>query len=304
MNRTWPEGIVDTHVHTAPDVIPRLMTDSELARAVDEAGYRAVVLKSHHTVTAARATMAQEHAVSAQILGGAVLNVQATGGINPYAVQTALQLGGRVIWMPTITSANQIRHAAEKGISSGNLRQLGSIEGDGISVLDAEGRPTADVCAVLDHIAAAGATLATGHISAAEIMQVVPEARRRGVPNVLITHPEHSCVRLGLDDQLQLAELGGVWFERVYAITLPSSDDVPLDVFAEAIRTVGVDSTVMATDFGQAHNVSPVVGLQQYVDGMRERGFTQADIEAMTVQNPTAALALDGPPAPAAGVGT
>jgi GNAT superfamily N-acetyltransferase len=297
MSRTWPDGMVDTHVHTAPDVIPRLMTDSELARAVDEAGYRAVVLKSHHNVTAARAAMAQEHAVSAQILGGAVLNVQATGGINPYAVQTALLLGGRVIWLPTITSANQIRHAAEKGISSGNLKRLGTIEGHGLSVLDDEGRATADVCRVLDLIAQAGATLATGHIGPAEIMQVVPEARRRGVPNVLITHPEHSCVGLGLDDQLQLAELGGVWFERVFAITLPSSDEVPVDAIAEAVRTVGVDSTVMATDFGQAHNVSPVLGMQQYVDAMRARGFTQADIEAMTVANPTAALALDAPAA-------
>jgi len=295
MNRTWPEGIVDTHVHTAPDVIPRLMTDSEFARATDEAGYRAVVLKSHHTVTAARATMAQEHAATTQILGGAVLNVQATGGINPHAVDTVLTLGGRVIWLPTITSSNQIRHIAEKGSSSGNLTALGSIGGKGLSCIDDEGRPTEDVCAVLDLIAAAGATLATGHIGVPEIMAVVPEARRRGVPNVLITHPEHDCVGLGLEDQLQLAELGGVWFERVFALTLPTSVDVPLDVYAENIRTVGVDSTVMATDFGQTHNVSPVVGLQQYVAGMRDRGFSQADIEAMTVANPSAALALDAP---------
>ncbi|WNV74182.1 DUF6282 family protein [Geodermatophilus sp. DSM 44513] len=299
MNRTWPAGLVDTHVHTAPDVIPRLMTDSELARAVDEAGYRAVVLKSHHTVTAARATMAQEHATETQVLGGVVLNVQATGGINPHAVDTVLRLGGRVVWLPTITAANQVRHAAEKGIASGNLARLGSIEGPGLSVLDDEGRPTADVCQVLDLIAAAGATLATGHIGPAEIVRVVPEARRRGVPNVLVTHPEHSCVGLGLDDQLQLAELGGVWFERVFAVTLPTSDEVPLERIAEAVRTVGVDSTVMATDFGQAHNVSPVVGLQQYVEAMRARGFTHADVEAMTVHNPTAALALDAPAATA-----
>lgn len=295
MNRTWPAGLVDTHVHTAPDVVPRSMSDSQLARAVDEAGYRAVVLKSHHTVTAARATMAQEHAHEAQILGGAVLNVQATGGVNPHAVDTVLKLGGRVIWLPTITSANQVRHAAEVGIASGSLRALGSIDGPGLDMLDDEGRPTAEVCQVLDRIAAAGATLATGHISPAEIMQVVPEARRRGVPNVLITHPEHSCVGLGLDQQLELAELGGVWFERVFVITLPTSDQVPLERVAEAIRTVGIDSTVMATDFGQAHNVSPIVGFQQYIAAMRERGFSQADIEAMTVANPTAALALDAP---------
>lgn len=292
MNRSWPAGIVDTHVHTAPDVVPRLMTDSELARAADEAGYRAVVLKSHHTVTAARATMAQEHVDEVQMLGGVVLNLHATGGINAYAVEAALKLGAKVVWMPTFTSANQIRYAAEFGIKSSNLRRLGTIEGDGIAVVDDEGRPTAEVCKVLDLLAEAGATLATGHISPAEIMQVVPQARRRGVQNVLITHPELHCVGLGLDEQLQLAELGGVWFERVFAVTLATSDDVPVSHIAESVRTVGVDTTVMATDFGQPHNVSPVLGLQQYVEQMRGQGFSQDEIEAMTVHNPAAALAL------------
>lgn len=49
----------------------------------------------------------------------------------------------------------------------------------------------------------------------------------------------------------------------------------------------------MATDLGQAHNVSPVLGLRQDVDAMRERGFSQADIEAMTVAHPMDGLALD-----------
>lgn len=291
-NRTWPAGIVDTHVHTAPDVLPRLLTDSELARAVDEAEYRAVVLKSHHTVTAARATMAQEHAVTAQVLGGVVLNLHATGGINPLAVSTALALGARVVWMPTFTSASQLRYAREVGVRSGNLQRLGTVEGPGVEVLDVEGEPTGDVLAVLDLVAAAGATLATGHLGPTEIMRLVPEARRRGVQQVLITHPELHCVGLGLTDQLALAELGGVWFERVFAVTLPTSDEVPLDTIAEAVRTVGVDTTVLATDLGQAHNVSPVVGLLQYVDALRDRGFSQDDIETMTVRNPSAALAL------------
>jgi hypothetical protein len=293
MNRSWPRDLVDTHVHTAPDVVPRLMTDSEFARAADEAGYRAVVLKSHHTVTAARATMAQEHAAQTQIFGGAVLNLHATGGINPYAVQTALQLGAKVIWMPTFTAANQIRYATEVGIKSGNLKRLGTIEGSGIAVLDEQGRPTEDVRKVLDLIADAGATLATGHISPAEIMQIVPEARGRGVRNVLITHPELLCVGLGIDDQLRLAELSGVWFERALSVTMPSGDDVPIEQIADAVRTVGVASTVLATDFGQAHNMSPVEGLRHYIDTMRSLGFSQYDLELMTAHNPAAALAMD-----------
>lgn len=302
-NRTWPTGIVDTHIHTSPDVVPRLMNDLEVARGADDAGYRAVVLKSHHSVTAARATIAEEHTTETRVLGGVVMNLHATGGINPYAVEAALALGARVVWLPTFTSANQIRYGREHGIKSGNLRALGTIEGDGVAVLDDRGEPLPAVCEVLDLVAAAGATLATGHVSPRDIMRIVPEARRRGVANVIVTHPELRCVGLGIDEQVELAALDNVWFERVLAVTLPTSDDVPIDDIAAAVRTVGVDSTIMATDFGQPHNASPIVGLRQYIDKMLDLGFSTDDVEAMTVANPSAALALDAAPTSAANDG-
>lgn len=294
-NRRWPAGIVDTHVHSAPDVVPRLLDDGQVVRQADEAAYRAVVLKSHHTVTAARATMAEQGADETRAFGGVVLNLHATGGINRYAVDAALKLGAKVVWLPTITAANQIRYGRQVGIASGNLRALGTIDGDGLSVLDDEGNPTAELCRVLDLMAEAGATLATGHVSPEESLVVVPEARRRGVPNVIVTHPELRCIGMSIEQQLELAQLENVWFERVLAVTLPTSDDVPMAEIAESVRTVGVSSTIMATDFGQAHNAPPVAGLKVYIDRMRELGFSQDDLEAMTAVNPSAALSLDGP---------
>lgn len=293
MKRNWPTGIVDTHVHSSPDVIPRLMSDSEVARAVDEAGYRAVVLKSHHTLTSARATMAEEHTEDARAYGGVVLNYHATGGLNPLAVDTALKLGARTVWLPTITSSNQIRFGKEVGIKSHGLKSLGTIEGHGIDVLDENGKPTKDLCDVLDLIADSDAALATGHISAAEVMIVAPEARRRGVRHVIVTHPELACVGMSVEDQLVLAEMDGLWFERVYGVTMPKSDHLPIEVLAQSVKTVGVESTIMATDFGQAHNPSPVVGLQSYIEDMRGQGFNQDQIEAMTCANPARALSLD-----------
>ncbi len=290
--RAWPAGIIDTHVHTAPDVLPRLLDDHEAAQDADRAGYRAMVLKSHHTVTAARATMQQRHVQDVEVLGGVVMNIHATGGINPYAIDSALKLGARVVWMPTITSSNQIRYGREVGIKSSNLKHLGTIKGDGLDVLDEEGHATADLCEVLDLIAAAGATLATGHIAASESMVVVPEARRRGVPNVIVTHPELLCISMTVEQQLELAQLGGVYFERVLSCTMPSSDGIPMSQLAEAARTVGTDTTIMASDFGQAHNVAPVEGLKNYIAEMRGFGFTQDELEQMTSVNPGRALSL------------
>lgn len=290
--RAWPAGIIDTHVHTAPDALPRRQDDYEMAQDADRAEYRAIVLKSHHTVTAARATMQQRHVQDVQVFGGVVMNVHATGGINPYAIEVALKLGAKVVWMPTITSSNQIRYGREVGIKSSNLKHLGTIEGDGLDVLDAEGRPTADLCKVFDLMAEAGATLATGHISAAESMVVIPEARRRGVKNVIVTHPELLCISMTIEQQLELAQLGGVYFERVLSCTMPSSDGIPMTVLAEAARTVGIETTIMASDFGQAHNVPPVEGLKSYIAQMRDLGFTQDQLETMTALNPGRALSL------------
>ena len=42
-----------------------------------------------------------------QILGSVTLN-DAVGGLNPFAVEAALDLGARVIWMPTISAQNHI----------------------------------------------------------------------------------------------------------------------------------------------------------------------------------------------------
>jgi hypothetical protein len=289
-----PPGVVDTHVHTAPDVVPRRVNDVEMARKADAAGYRALVLKSHHTITAPRATLAEEHTTATRVYGGIVLNIHATGGINPSAVETALRLGARVVWLPTFTSANQVRHVRAEGVTSENLRALGHVDGDGVEVLASDGTPLPAVLECLDLIAAHGATLATGHVGPREILTLVPEATRRGVRNVIVTHPEHSVVGLSIEQQLELAEHPGVWFERVVVVTLPTSEAYPLDGIAESIRTVGASSTIMATDLGQPRNPDPVDGLRAYVDGLRDPGFSRDDIELMTCANPARALHLDG----------
>jgi hypothetical protein len=211
----------------------------------------------------------------------------------PLAVETALRLGARVVWLPTFTAANQVRRVREAGTTSDNLKALGRVEGDGVEVLAADGTPLPAVLECLDLIAAHGATLATGHVGPREILALVPEATRRGVPNVIVTHPEHSVVGLSVEQQLELAEHPGVWFERVAVVTLATSEAYPLDGIAENIRTVGASSTILATDLGQATNPDPVDGLRAYIDGLRERGFGQDDIELMVCANPARALAMD-----------
>lgn len=97
-------GLIDLHIHSAPDVRARLLDDAAVARQAADAGMRAIVLKSHVTVTADRATLAERATGGAiRVFGGVALN-RPVGGLNPFAVRTALQLGGRIVWLPTASA--------------------------------------------------------------------------------------------------------------------------------------------------------------------------------------------------------
>ena len=53
------QGVIDLHVHAGPDVQPRKLDAVALARAARAAGMRALLLKSHHTITADVATITE-----------------------------------------------------------------------------------------------------------------------------------------------------------------------------------------------------------------------------------------------------
>jgi hypothetical protein len=121
-----PAGVIDTHVHAAPDVVPRSVTDRELVQAASRAGYRGLVLKSHVENTASRARLARElWWPEGEVFGGLVLNDHTSGGFNPTAVETALRLGSRVIWMPTLGAAGASDRGA-RGIARRPRRWTGA----------------------------------------------------------------------------------------------------------------------------------------------------------------------------------
>jgi len=270
------QGVIDLHIHTAPDIRPRLMDDIELARAAAAAGMRAVLFKSHHTLTADRAAIAEKHAGGVRVCGGLVLNY-AVGGLNPVAVEAALAFGAREIWMPTLDAAN---HRHIKGMGDG-----------GIGVLDEKGLILPKVLEILRLIAGQDVILGTGHLSVGEIKPLVKAAREAGVKRIVITHPELPIVNMPVAVQQELAG-PDVFFERCLVVTTPGEGGLPLSAIATAVRQIGPETTVMATDFGQAENPSPVEGMRRYIKEMLEFGFDQNEIKRMACVNPAGLLGI------------
>ena len=181
-------GAVDVHVHSEPDLFPRIADDVGVARHAVSLGLRAFSLKCHSERTTSRAYMTMQQVPGIQVVGGIVLN-RAVGGINPAAVEAALQLGAKHVWMPTVDAANHARTFGSTGAYDKQASTVAKSEDVGIEVFDDAGEPIDGLLDVLDLIAQYSAILSTCHLSVREIKLLVSTARERGVEKIMITHP-------------------------------------------------------------------------------------------------------------------
>src|SRR2546421_10294908 len=124
-------GAADLHCPFGPDAHRERSVDAfEAAREAADAQHRAVVLKSHDFPTASLAWAVQRAVGDDVAVFGGICCDREVGGMNPAAVEVALGLGARIVWLPTLSS----RQDFENGVAA----QLG-IPGPGIVVIDDDG---------------------------------------------------------------------------------------------------------------------------------------------------------------------
>ena len=79
------KGAIELHVHTAPDLFPRLQNHAEFVQMAKQAGYRAVVIKSQNMGSADRVPFIRMLVPGIDVFGSITLNYS-VGGLNPFAV--------------------------------------------------------------------------------------------------------------------------------------------------------------------------------------------------------------------------
>jgi hypothetical protein len=260
-------GVYDLHIHSAPDPVPRCVDDIEAAMQALGAGMGAILLKSHSTLTSDRATIAEKIVAGIRVFGSLTLN-HAVGGLNAHAVEAALGMDAKEIFMPTLSADNHMR--AKK-------------TGRGIDILDGSSKQAVgDILALVkEH----GAILGTGHLSKGETVALVAWALDQGIRKIVVTHPEHPLIDFSAAEQKSLSRKG-VYFERCFASTLPGLGDVPLERIAQEIRDVGPARSVLTTDLGIAGYPFPVEGMDRFITGLKKLGIREHEIEVMTKTNP------------------
>ncbi len=271
-------GVIDIHVHSDPDSIPRSIDAIDLARLAKQRGMRGLVLKNHYEPTASLAWIVRKEVPGIEIFGGIDLN-RSVGGINPTAVErmTMMKGGwGRVVWMPTFDAENQVRFSKEN-------RPVVSVSKNG--------QLLPEVKEVIAIAAKHGLLLETGHSSPEEGLAIIREARRQGVEHIVVTHAMIAPVRMTIAQMRQAAGEGAL-IEFVYNGLIGPNREYEISDYAKAIREVGPQSCILASDLGQAANPLHPDGLAAFFTALRGAGFSQAEIDLMSKANPARALGL------------
>lgn len=286
-------GAIDLHQHAAPSVFERVTDDVGLALESRQRGMRAVLVKAHEHDTTGRAGLVRRQVAGIEVFGGIVLNAS-VGGLNPDAVDQCLRLGGRMVWMPTLSARHHIEYfgGSHFGKTMEPSAPVREERPRGLSILDGAGRVLPEVGEILRLIAGADACLSTGHLALAEIWALVRAARAAGVRKILVTHPDLKLSGISVAEQQKLAAAGAV-LEKDIITMMPAWQSVSLEEMAGSIRAVGPAHCVLATDFGQLHHPVPPEGMRMFVQLLLERGFTPDELRVMVAVNPARLLGLD-----------
>ncbi len=284
-------GAIDCHVHIGPEPFQERRLDTvSLALEAREAGMRAMVIKSHYYCTAPVAHLVNQIVPDFSLLGSLTLNGGA-GGLNPEVVDVAVEVGTRVIWMPTYSSMPDIGRRAE-----GKRYPVGTTTNvpiSGISLLASDGKLVPQMMTILEIMKGNNVALATGHVSVPETYAVTAEARRMGI-EVIITHPlsESTGSRLSREQQQELAALGA-YIEYTFVPCMPSSQQMNPAVMVEHVKAIGVEHCILTTDFGQNTNPPPPEGFRMMLATMLRLGLSEKELDTLVRTNPARLLGLD-----------
>ncbi|MEO5842653.1 MAG: DUF6282 family protein [Acidimicrobiales bacterium] len=284
MSKIVLDGAIDLHCHFGPESVigvPHSVDAFEAARDAAALGFSALVLKSHDFPSNSVAYAVAQTVDGVKVYGSICCDF-CVGGLNPAAVETALRDGAAIVWLPTISS--------QQDVVNGVAALLG-IPGPGIELLDEHGRLVPEVEEILALVAQYDAIAATGHTSAAEHFALARNFGQRG--RLVVTHAMNAGAgpSLSVQDCIELAELGA--HIELAAATCMAGHGPSVGEVVKAIQAIGAERIVLATDYGWNSELPrPAAGLHEYVDALWEFGAPETQLRQMTCENPARLLRI------------
>lgn len=282
------KGAIDLHCHSGPSVMPRRLNHVEAIREGEAAGLRAILFKDHYySVTPVAALLDEIMPGQLKLLTGVPSN-NTTGGLNPYAVEHGFKLGARLVWMPTFSAANHIRHSHRKQLLPTKDKMLDPTM---LTVVDDRGKLKDEVLPVLDLIAEYDAVLSAGHLHISEIWPLFAEAKARGIRRLLVNHPTF-LIGCSPRDMADLTAMGA-YLEHSCCMWADPTKTFTHDSLKMCIESGGVERSIIGSDLGQINNPTPVEGMRHVIQMLFDIGHTENDVRKLISRNPARLVGLD-----------
>lgn len=293
------QGSVDMHVHPGPSLMDRTGDSWEFHEQGAAAGMRGIILKDHHTSTAVHAYLANHHIKSDsnfESFGAICLN-NSVGGVNPFALDSAIKLGIKLVWFPTISERKHIElfTKANRRPEEFVPTRVPPMTEVPITILDENGELKPEVKTCINMIADADIILATGHCDYDETLAIAKFATEVGVTKLLYTHLPMFTTN-DMEALKKITDIGG-YVEFTYMNQLEATpEDYRMTgaEMAEYVRFFGPERCVCSSDFGISLVPRPVEGMKLVIKWLIEQGFTDDEITTMIKTNPYKLLNISG----------
>jgi hypothetical protein len=289
------QGSIELHAHAYPEFSLRMrgrVNDIQWAELARSVGMKAIVMKSQVFPTVERAQLVRKVVQGIDVFGGITLN-HPMGGLNPLAVEVAAELGGKLIWMPTWGSKNDLSKSQfYLTRMKGFIKSLNSVvpgPEQGIEILDG-GKLKPVVKEIVQIARDHQMAISSGHISIQESLVLVEECTKEGVP-FMLAHPFSRSVGASIEEQKEVAKRGG-YIEHCFITAMPMHQRLELSKIVEAIREVGPGHTVLTTDAIQTWNPPPPELMRMYIGSLLHLGVDTESIVRMIRENPSKILGL------------
>lgn len=283
-------GAVDLHCHSGPSAMPRILDHVEAFREAEEAGFRALLYKDHYYVGMPHCEIIKSIYPDSKVAlySGVALN-NASGGVNPYAVDHCIKLGGKIVWMPTFAARNHIEAYASKSFPKTAKAMLPPTP---LTVLDANGALIDEAKQVLDLIAEGDIILSGGHLHVSELKVLFAEAQRRGVRKIMVNHPTY-LIECSDDDIRELVAYGA-YMEHSICMFIDgrAKQHEPSDL-VHLMEVAGADRTVLGSDLGLTQAPKPVDGFRWIVSDLLDLQVSKAEIKKIISTNAAWLLGLE-----------
>lgn len=290
---------IDIHTHLDPDSFgphsvqaSRALDVIEMTERARQAEMRGFVIKQHYDQTAQLAYLANKAAPGIEVFGQLCLNLT-VGGLNPAAVHHFSEVKGgraRIVSMPTWDSENNVRNSRNPDRPFVRTSLNGELLPETKAVIAA-------IATAKVRDSGVPLALSTGHLTAAEALMVIREARKQGIERIVVTHAIGHPIDMTMA-QMKEAASHGALIEFVAGFLVGQRATFTVDQYYQAIRELGPEHVILSSDGGQTGRPMPDEMIAMVAGQLRAKGLTTAELRRMMVENPATLLGISRPARP------